>query len=102
MAGAQVFENTTDVSSYSYDSTRKELVSYDTPDIVTLKAQYINAKALGGSMFWDVRVIEILFHKTLSDVSCIQLSTDKTGADSLVGTVANVLGQLDQTQNHIK
>ncbi|KAF8816403.1 hypothetical protein BYT27DRAFT_6444719 [Phlegmacium glaucopus] len=36
-----------------------------------------------------------------SDISWMQLSTDKNGADSLVGTVANVLGQLDQTLNHI-
>ncbi|KAG6836888.1 hypothetical protein H0H93_001719 [Arthromyces matolae] len=82
LAGATVYENTTDVSSYSYDPTAKELVSYDTPDIVKLKAQYINTKNLAGSMFWE-------------------LSTDKVGALSLVGTSAGVLGSLDTTQNHI-
>ncbi|KAJ7905078.1 glycoside hydrolase superfamily [Mycena leptocephala] len=81
-AGAKIFENTTDVSSYSYDSSSKELVSYDTPNIVKLKAQYTNANGLAGSMFWE-------------------LSTDKVGADSLVGVSAGVLGSLDQTQNHI-
>ncbi|KAF8998382.1 glycosyl hydrolases family 18-domain-containing protein [Cyathus striatus] len=86
LAGAQVFENTTDVTSYSYDSSKKELVSYDTPNIVKLKSQYINTKGLGGSMFWD---------------ASYQLSTDKVGADSLVATAAGVLGTLDQTQNHI-
>ena len=50
----QVFENFTDVSSYSYDSTTEELVSYDTPDIVTAKAQYVINRGLAGSMFWDV------------------------------------------------
>ncbi|KAA1477051.1 hypothetical protein DENSPDRAFT_867476 [Dentipellis sp. KUC8613] len=82
LAGAQVFENTTDVSSYSYDSAKQELVSYDTPHIVTLKAQYVQSKGLGGSMYWD-------------------LSTDKTGSNSLVGTVKGVYGSLDQTENHI-
>ncbi|KDR70278.1 hypothetical protein GALMADRAFT_894859 [Galerina marginata CBS 339.88] len=82
MAGAQVFENMTDVSSYSYDASKKELVSYDTPNIVKTKVQYINSKGLAGSMFWE-------------------LSTDKVGTDSLVGTSANGLGSLDQTQNHI-
>ncbi|KAF7369007.1 hypothetical protein MVEN_00227400 [Mycena venus] len=82
LAGAQVFENTTDVSSYSYDSSSKELVSYDTPNIVKLKAQYTNTNGLAGSMFWE-------------------LSTDKVGADSLVGVSAGVLGALDTTQNHI-
>ncbi|KAJ7635665.1 glycoside hydrolase superfamily [Mycena polygramma] len=82
LAGAQVFENTTDVSSYSYDSASKELVSYDTPNIVKLKAEYINTNGLAGSMFWE-------------------LSQDKVGADSLVGVSAGVLGSLDQTENHV-
>ena len=50
----QVFENLTDVSSYSYDSAKQELVSYDTPHIVTIKAQYVQNNGLAGSMFWDV------------------------------------------------
>ncbi|KAI0047878.1 carbohydrate-binding module family 5 protein [Auriscalpium vulgare] len=82
LAGAKVFENTTDVSSYSYDASKQELVSYDTPHIATLKAQYVQSKGLAGSMFWD-------------------LSTDKVGSDSLVGTTAGVYGGLDTTLNHI-
>ena len=31
-----------------------ELVSYDTPHIASLKAQYVNSNSLGGNMFWDV------------------------------------------------
>lgn len=71
------------MTSYSYDSSKQELVSYDTPNIVKLKAQYINSKGLSGSMFWE-------------------LSTDKVGSESLVGVSAGVLGSLDQTQNHIR
>ncbi|EIN05503.1 hypothetical protein PUNSTDRAFT_122390 [Punctularia strigosozonata HHB-11173 SS5] len=82
IAGAQVFENVTEISSYSYDSSKKELVSYDTPDIVKLKTQYVMDKGLAGSMFWD-------------------LSTDKVGTDSLVGTSHQAYSALDQTQNHI-
>ncbi|KAG5635932.1 hypothetical protein H0H81_009645, partial [Sphagnurus paluster] len=82
LAGAAVYENTTDVSSYSYDSAKKELVSYDTPNIVKIKTQYINNKGLAGSMFWE-------------------LSTDKVGGLSLVGTSVGLMGTLDQTQNHI-
>ncbi|KAF9524949.1 glycoside hydrolase superfamily [Crepidotus variabilis] len=82
IAGAQVFENATDITSYSYDSAKKELVSYDTPNIVKLKTDYIKAKGLAGSMFWE-------------------LSTDKVGSQSLIQASANGLGTLDQTQNHI-
>ncbi|KAG5645943.1 hypothetical protein DXG03_004733 [Asterophora parasitica] len=83
VAGATVYENTTDVSSYSYDAGKRELVSYDTTNIVRIKSQYINNNGLAGAMFWE-------------------LSTDKVGAQSLVGTSVGVLGGLDQTQNHIK
>ncbi|EKM53324.1 glycoside hydrolase family 18 protein [Phanerochaete carnosa HHB-10118-sp] len=83
LAGAQVYENLTDVSSYSYDPVKMELVSYDTPTIASIKAQYVNTNNLAGNMFWD-------------------LSTDKTGTpDSLVSTTANVFGVLDQTLNHL-
>lgn len=43
-----------DVASYSYDDVNKELVSYDTPDIVALKANYVIDHGLAGHMFWDV------------------------------------------------
>lgn len=82
LSGAQVFENTTDVISYSHNPTSRELVSYDTPHIATLKAQYVQSKGLAGSMFWD-------------------LSTDKVGPASLVGTTAGVYASLDRTSNHI-
>ncbi|KAH9475936.1 Chitinase 1 [Psilocybe cubensis] len=82
LAGAQVFENTTDISSYSYNSATQELVSYDTPNIVKLKVQYLESKGMAGSMFWE-------------------LSTDKVGSQSLVGVSASGLGALDQTPNHI-
>jgi len=82
LAGATVTENYTDVASYSYDSSKEELVSYDTPNIVAKKAQYVISNGLAGSMFWD-------------------LSTDKTGSESLVYTTSQTYGSLDQTQNHI-
>ncbi|GAW02136.1 glycoside hydrolase family 18 protein [Lentinula edodes] len=45
LAGASVFENTTDVTSYSYNPTTEELVSYDTPNIVKMKAHQDTADA---------------------------------------------------------
>ncbi|KAF6760385.1 glycoside hydrolase family 18 protein [Ephemerocybe angulata] len=82
IAGAQVVENNTDVTSYSYDSSKREFVSYDTPNIVRTKATYANNKGLAGTMFWE-------------------LAQDKTGSLSLVQTSADTLGALDDTQNHI-
>ncbi|PIL35115.1 hypothetical protein GSI_02903 [Ganoderma sinense ZZ0214-1] len=81
-AGATVHEDTTDVASYSYDASKRELVSYDTPKIAKLKAQYVQSKGLAGAFFWD-------------------LSNDKRDSNSLVDTTASTFGSLDQTQNHI-
>jgi chitinase len=39
------------VSSYSYNPSTKELVSYDTPAIAKMKAQYIAKKGLAGGKF---------------------------------------------------
>ncbi|TFK64349.1 hypothetical protein BDN72DRAFT_963250 [Pluteus cervinus] len=80
--GAEVFTDTAHVASHSYDSRTKELISYDTVDITRTKSQYILDKGLAGSMFWE-------------------LSKDKLGGDSLVGTAAAIFGTLDPTQNHI-
>ncbi|KAH9919452.1 glycosyl hydrolases family 18-domain-containing protein [Epithele typhae] len=83
IAGATVIENLTDVSSYSYDAAKQELVSYDSPHIATIKAQYVQSNGLAGSMFWE-------------------LSQDKgDAASSLVSTVVGVYGALDSTKNHI-
>ncbi|KAG8736566.1 hypothetical protein FRC11_002573 [Ceratobasidium sp. 423] len=82
MSGATVVEDSSRGSSYSYDSSKKELVSYDTPNIIRQKAAYIKDKGLGGGMFWE-------------------LSSDKKGADSLVTISATNIGALDTTPNHL-
>ncbi|KAG9077319.1 hypothetical protein FRC06_008983, partial [Ceratobasidium sp. 370] len=82
IAGAQVVENLALGSSYSYDSSKKELVSYDTPNIIRQKAAYIKSKGLAGGMFWE-------------------LSSDKQGADNLVAISAAGIGALDTTPNHL-
>lgn len=69
LAGATVYENLTDVSSYSYDPSKEELVSYDTPNIVTIKAQYVQNNGLAGSMFWDVSIVlSALRRRTQSNI----------------------------------
>ncbi|THU88643.1 hypothetical protein K435DRAFT_803373 [Dendrothele bispora CBS 962.96] len=81
IAGAQIFdEDAVDVASYSYDSAKRELVSYDTPNIVQLKTQYVNTNGMAGNMCWE-------------------LSTGKKGADSLVGVGLSNLGALQQGTN---
>ena len=78
IAGATVFENTTDVSSYSYDSSSKELVSYDTPHITTLKAQYVQTNGLSGSMFWEVCSFSVAYSTDHGLILCDSYSSRRT------------------------
>ncbi|KAI0839918.1 glycoside hydrolase family 18 protein [Hypoxylon sp. FL0890] len=70
-------------ATYSYDSSKKELISYDNVDMVTKKVSYIQSKGLGGSMFWEA-------------------SGDRTDSGSLIATAFNSQGgssAMDSTQN---
>lgn len=67
-AGAQVYTDMQATASWSYDSTARFMISYDTPEIIAQKTNLIRANGLGGGMWWES-------------------SSDKTGDNSLVSTV---------------
>ncbi|EPQ26376.1 uncharacterized protein PFL1_06024 [Pseudozyma flocculosa PF-1] len=69
-------------ASWSYDSGKREFVTYDTPRMARRKCLYISRKRLRGAMWWE-------------------LSGDGQGDRSLVSIVAKELGNLDQTLNHL-
>lgn len=81
-AGATMYFDDVAAGAYSYDPVAKELISFDTVDEVKLKATYIEQNGLGGAMYWET-------------------SSDKTGSDSLISTVAGSFGNLEQSQNCI-
>ncbi|KAH6604958.1 chitinase [Trichoderma cornu-damae] len=79
-AGATVLYDSVAKGYYSYDANTRELISFDTPDMINTKVSYLKSLGLGGSMFWEA-------------------SADKKGTDSLIGTSRTALGSLDSTQN---
>ncbi|KAB5576293.1 chitinase [Coniochaeta sp. 2T2.1] len=79
-AGATEQYDSVSGATYSYDANAKELISYDTPDMVSRKVSYLKGKGLGGSMFWEA-------------------SADRTDAKSLISTSFNSLGGIDSSSN---
>lgn len=79
-AGATVITDVKAGATYSYDSSSKELITYDTPAMVSTKVDYLKSKGLGGSMFWEA-------------------SGDRNDTGSLLTTSYNALGSLSSAQN---
>ena len=73
-------------ASWSYDSISKSFVSYDTPEMVEQKIEYLKGKKLGGTMFWEASG-----DKT-DDASLIKIAYNGQGGDAA----------LDKTENNLK
>ncbi|KAF7729359.1 hypothetical protein EC973_004615 [Apophysomyces ossiformis] len=84
-SGAEEHYDSAMVSSWSYDPKTHEYITYDSPDVVREKCNYIQSLGLGGAMFWE-------------------LSADIKGEQprSLVHTVyTSFESKIDQTPNHV-
>lgn len=84
--GAKEFMNQERVASWSYDESKREFVTYDSPEVAKIKCEYIKDRQLGGAMFWELTADN---------------SLDESR--SLLETVYNSLGDnLNGIENHIK
>jgi chitinase len=68
-SGSSVHADAKVGASWSYDESSRLMVSYDTPDMVRLKARQIKEGGLGGAMYWES-------------------SGDRKGDGSLISTVS--------------
>ncbi|ORY19797.1 chitinase [Clohesyomyces aquaticus] len=82
-AGSTVYTDSQITASWSYDSGKRVMISYDTPAVIQKKTEWIKSLGLGGGMWWES-------------------SSDKVGSESLIGTFVNAVGgagALDQSAN---
>ncbi|POR31584.1 Endochitinase B, partial [Tolypocladium paradoxum] len=77
LEGAEVHYDDKAAASYCYNAQQRTLVTYDTPQMTRVKADFIKEKCLGGAMWWES-------------------SADKPGQDSLIGTAVEGLGGVGQ------
>ncbi|KAL4892730.1 glycoside hydrolase superfamily [Aspergillus ambiguus] len=84
--GAQVTEASDLGAAYSYDASKRTMISFDTPAITRMKSAYIKARQLGGGMWWET-------------------SGDRTGEASLISILVDELGGvavLDKSENQLE
>lgn len=72
------------VASYSYNPSTREMISYDTVEVASLKADYINKNGYLGAMYWES--------------SGDRPINDK---EALVSNVGRKLGKADTRENHL-
>jgi len=80
LAGAEEKYDEEACASYSYDAAKRQLITYDTVEMARKKADWIKMERLAGAMFWES-------------------SSDRTGEESLIGNVVEVLGEMECTKN---
>jgi chitinase len=80
LPGAHVHHDEVVGASWSYDSSKRQLVSFDTKEMAAKKAEWVKRQGLGGAMWWES-------------------SADRQGGESLIGCVVDCLGTLDKTTN---
>lgn len=73
LSGSTVYTDKKTVASWSWDNKTRQFVSFDTPEVQTLKTKYLKKQNLGGAWWWDS-------------------SSDRTDDKSLVSTVSKALG----------
>ncbi|KAK0101549.1 hypothetical protein ONS95_006716 [Cadophora gregata] len=83
LPGAEEKYDNEAMATYSYDSAKKHLVTYDTCQMAREKAQWIRKCQLGGAMWWES-------------------SSDREGEHSLIGTVIEVLDDMQTRKNCIE
>lgn len=82
LEGSNVHIDKKVIGAWSYDNKTRQFVTYDTPEVQTMKAKYLQKEMLGGAWWWDS-------------------SSDRTDDKSLVTTVSNALGGVKLLkQNH--
>lgn len=55
--GAQIGEDIGRGVGWTYDPTKREHVSFDTPNSAAAKARYIRDQGLGGCMWWEMDAV---------------------------------------------
>ncbi|KAK3991064.1 glycoside hydrolase superfamily [Cladorrhinum sp. PSN332] len=80
--GSSVAYDSVAGATYSYDAGARELISYDTAEMVQRKVGYLKGRGLGGSMFWEA-------------------SGDRTDGQSLIGASFGGLGGIERSENRL-
>ena len=86
------------IASWSYDSSKREMVSFDDEECARAKAEWIVKEGLRGGMYWELSGDK----GGTRDNAETGPGKDPQPGESLVKVVKDVFGTLDQSTNWIQ
>ncbi|EPQ57531.1 glycoside hydrolase [Gloeophyllum trabeum ATCC 11539] len=98
LPGAHMFRDERALASWSYDYSKKEMVSFDSEEVGKWKAEWIRREGLGGAMYWELS----------GDKGGMRVGMeggpgkDPQPGGSLVTAVNRVFGKLDGSENWLE
>src|ERR1700732_3962885 len=54
LPGSNMFRDEQAIASWSYDYSKKEMVSFDSEEVGKWKGEWIEKEGLGGAMYWEL------------------------------------------------
>jgi len=81
--------------SWSYDGSKREMISFDNEEIARMKGEYIRKEGLGGSMFWELSGDKGFSREGMEGGPGKEAQPGR----SLVTVVKDVMGGLERSSN---
>ncbi|KAF8200819.1 glycoside hydrolase family 18 protein [Pholiota molesta] len=98
LPGSSVHVDEKAIASWSHNSTKKEMISFDSEEVAKLKGQYIEKESLGGSMFWELSGDKGSAREGMETGP----GKDPQPGNSLVAIVKSAMGGLETSKNWLE
>ncbi|KAF8906543.1 glycoside hydrolase family 18 protein [Gymnopilus junonius] len=95
LPGSTVYHDQNNAASWSYDPSKREMISFDNEKVAEMKGHYIRKEGLGGSMFWELSGDKGSSREGMETGP----GKDLQPGESLIRVVKHAMGGLDQTPN---
>ena len=81
--------------SWTYDASKREMISFDNEEVARVKGEYIRKEGLGGSMFWELSGDKGSSREGMEGGP----GKDAQAGQSLVNIVKQAMGGLERSNN---
>jgi chitinase len=99
LQNSQIFTDESVIASWSYDSQKREMISFDSEQVGTWKGAWIDREGLRGSMFWELSGDK---GRGPRDGMEGGPGRDEQPGQSLIKMVKEAMGPLDQSSNWLR